>query len=140
MMYESITNAVNNVGKKQIEMANIFKVSKWEQFKNVYIPISTPYIFSSFVASFGLVFKIALASQMVQTWVTKQPDYPSVGMYIAWAIKNNQYDIVIAWGMIAIILSLIFELVIVKISRICIPSKFNDLKRIRIFFSRNKKV
>jgi ABC-type molybdate transport system permease subunit len=28
MMYESITNAVNNVGKKQIEMANIFKVSK----------------------------------------------------------------------------------------------------------------
>jgi hypothetical protein len=54
-----------------------------------------PYIFSLFVAGFGLTFKIALASQMVQGLIVQQPNYPSIGMYISYAISSKQYDYIV---------------------------------------------
>jgi NitT/TauT family transport system permease protein len=97
MLYEGINNAVDNIDHKRIEMANVFNVSKWEQFKNIYLPSATPYIFSSLIAGFGLSFKIAIASQLVQTVITKiNPDYPSIGMIIAQVLNQGNYAEVIA--------------------------------------------
>jgi ABC-type nitrate/sulfonate/bicarbonate transport system permease component len=96
MLYEGMNGAINNVDKKNIEMATIFNVSKKNQIKYIYIPAILPYIFSSFVAAFGLTFKITIASQMVQQIVVGgDPGYPSIGIIIFKAV-NGQYDIVIA--------------------------------------------
>jgi ABC-type nitrate/sulfonate/bicarbonate transport system permease component len=95
MLYEGMNGAINNVDKKNIEMATIFNVSKKNQIKYIYIPAILPYIFSSFVAAFGLTFKITIASQAVQQWMGVDPGYPSIGIIIASAI-SGQYDIVIA--------------------------------------------
>jgi hypothetical protein len=63
------------------------------------------------------------------------PGYPSIGIIIASAI-SGQYDIVIAWGMIAILISLIMELIIKEIGRICMPFKYNDRKKIIHLFNK----
>jgi ABC-type nitrate/sulfonate/bicarbonate transport system permease component len=103
------------------------------------LPATTPYIFSSFIAGFGLSFKIAIASQLVQTVVTDiKPDYPSIGMIIASNLKQKNYAQVIGWGMVAIILSLLMELFIKEIARICIPSKYKDRYYIVNFFRKIK--
>jgi NitT/TauT family transport system permease protein len=95
MLYEGMNGAINNVDKKNLEMANVFNVSKHNQIRNIYIPAILPYIFSSFVAAFGLTFKITIASQMVQSFITVHPDYPSIGMIIASNINGN-YAVIIA--------------------------------------------
>jgi ABC-type nitrate/sulfonate/bicarbonate transport system permease component len=140
MLYEGINNAIDNIDRKRIEMATVFHVSKWEQFKNIYLPAATPYIFSSLIAGFGLSFKIAIASQLVQTVVTKiDPNYPSIGMIIAALLKQNNYAEVIGWGMVAILLSLIMELCIKEIARICMPSKYKDRHYIIKFIKKIKR-
>ncbi|GHU48265.1 hypothetical protein FACS1894218_4700 [Bacilli bacterium] len=98
-MYEDINGAINNVNKNQIEMANVFKVSKRNQFKLVYLPIALPYIFSAMVMAFGLCFKITIASQFVQQIVSKVPPssyYPSIGIMIMNAITAGKFDVLIA--------------------------------------------
>lgn len=136
MLYQGINTAINNIDTKQIEMLNVFNVSKWQQIKNLYIPATKPYIFSLFVAGFGLTFKIALASQMVQSLAITTPNYPSIGVYIANALKAGQYDYLTGWGLIAIFVSLIMELIINEVGRICTPSKYNDWKNIKKIFTR----
>lgn len=128
MLYQGINTAINNVNAKQIEMLNVYNVSKWNQIRSLYIPAVMPYLFSLFVAGFGLTFKIALASQMVQGLVTQAPNYPSIGMYISYAINSKQYDYIMGWGIIAIFVSLIMELIINEVGRICMPNKYKDSK------------
>jgi ABC-type nitrate/sulfonate/bicarbonate transport system permease component len=97
MMYEGINNAINNVNRHQIEMANVFNVSKWNQFRQMYLPITLPYIFSAMVMAFGLTFKVTVASQFVQTVVlTKDPAYSSIGIMIRSAMHDGQFDVLIA--------------------------------------------
>ncbi|GHU32503.1 hypothetical protein FACS1894166_05980 [Bacilli bacterium] len=88
------------------------------------------------VAAFGLCFKITIASQFVQQVVTKPANtyYPSIGIMIMKAISGNHFDILIAWGMITILVSLICESIIKEIGRICMPNKYKDQVVIKNFF------
>lgn len=135
MMYEGINNAFNNINKHQIEMANVFKVSKWNQFRQLYLPIALPYIFSAMVAAFGLTFKVTIASQYVQTTINNgDPSFSSIGIIIRDAMKKGQYDTLVAWGMITIMISLVCELIIKEIGRICMPHKYKDQVLMKNFF------
>jgi hypothetical protein len=55
-------------------------------------------------------------------------------MYIAQAMKQQQFPTVVAWGMIAIAISLIMELIIIEIGRPCMPNKYKDRTMIKNFF------
>jgi hypothetical protein len=90
------------------------------------------------IAAFGLTFKITIASQFLQGIVTKKPDYPSIGFYLKAAMDTKQFDIIIGWGMIAILISLIMELIIKEISRICMPNKYRDRQIIVNIFKRKR--
>jgi ABC-type nitrate/sulfonate/bicarbonate transport system permease component len=60
-------------------------------------------------------------------------------MILAKATENKQYDQVIAWGMIAILLSLVMELLIKEIARISMPFKYKDRYRITKFIKKIRK-
>jgi hypothetical protein len=51
---------------------------------------------------------------------------------------NPKFDIIIAWGMIAILISLIMELIIKEISRICMPNRYRDRQIIVNIFKKNR--
>jgi hypothetical protein len=57
-------------------------------------------------------------------------------MYISYAISSKQYDYIVGWGIIAIFVSLIMELIINEVGRICMPSKYKDRQRILSLFKR----
>ena len=148
MIYEGLSNSINNVSKKSLEMANVFNVSKWQQFKSISLRAMAPYIFSTIIAGFGLTFKIVLASQLVSiALVNVVPNYPSVGQMIGLTVNQAmsvsgggvECGIVLAWGIIAILISLIIELIIKEISRLCMPHKYRDLEVIKSWFKRGNK-
>jgi NitT/TauT family transport system permease protein len=118
MTIESLTNAVDNVDVKLLEMANVFNVSRMDQIKKVYLPSITPYAFSTLIAGFGLTFKVVLASQVLNNGV---PGYDSIGFIMVNANNNGHFDIIIAWAIIAITISLCFELILKSMGRICMP-------------------
>jgi hypothetical protein len=60
-------------------------------------------------------------------------------MIIGQLLKDGNYAQVIGWGLIAIILSLIMELLIKEIARISIPSKYKDRYYLINFFNKFKK-
>ncbi|MDR2823523.1 MAG: ABC transporter permease subunit [Mycoplasmataceae bacterium] len=135
MTIESLTNAVDNVDVKLLEMANVFNVSRMDQIKKVYLPSITPYAFSTLIAGFGLTFKVVLASQVLNNGV---PGYDSIGFIMVNANNNGHFDIIIAWAIIAITISLCFELILKSMGRICMPWRYNDQKYLHNFFTKGK--
>jgi NitT/TauT family transport system permease protein len=94
MTIESLTNAMDNVDTKLIEMANVFNVKKVHQIKTIYLPSITPYIFSTLIAGLGLTFKVVLASQVFNNGA--DPGYASIGYILINANKNGDFNIIIA--------------------------------------------
>jgi hypothetical protein len=67
------------------------------------------------------------------------PGYQSIGAFLGVAWNKGLYDVIIAWGMIAIMISLVMELIIKEIGRLCMPSKYNDRKIISNIFKHKVK-
>jgi hypothetical protein len=65
-----------------------------------------------------------------------RPDYQSIGGFLIDAWSSGQYNVIIAWGMIAILISLTMELIIKEIGRMCMPSKYKDRQLIINIFKR----
>jgi ABC-type nitrate/sulfonate/bicarbonate transport system permease component len=130
MTIQTLSSAVDNVNHQNLEMANVFKVSNWNQLKFIYLRAITPYVFSVLIAGFGLTFKVVLASQVL---AGVSPNYQSIGYIMIQASNNKNYDIILAWGMIAVFISLIFELILSYISHLCMPWKYDDLKYLKRF-------
>ena len=123
VLYNSVQNAFDQVNIKKIEVGYIYGMGKWQIFTKIILRQMTPYIFNSMVTGFGLTFKVVLASQLVSIAITNiTPNYASVGWMIGLQINALNVEsltaaqmglisgIILAWGLIAIFISLLFEL------------------------------
>ena len=123
VLYNSVQNAFDQVNIKKIEVGYIYGMGKWQIFTKISLRQMTPYIFNSMVTGFGLTFKVVLASQLVSIAITNiTPNYASVGWMIGLEINALNVEsltsvqtgmisgIILGWGLIAIFISLIFEL------------------------------
>jgi NitT/TauT family transport system permease protein len=93
MTIQSLTSAIDNVNANNIEMVNVFRVSKFDQLRYVYLRAVTPYIFGALIAGFGLTFKVVLASQVL---AGATPNYASIGYIMTKANGAKSYDIILA--------------------------------------------
>ncbi|MCF0227197.1 MAG: ABC transporter permease subunit [Malacoplasma sp.] len=134
VLYNSVQNAFDQVNIKKIEVGYIYGMGKWNIFTKIILKQMTPYIFNSMVTGFGLTFKVVLASQLVSIAITNiTPNYASVGWMIGLQINalniigatstqlGTISGIILGWGMIAIFISLLFELGFKGAGWLCMP-------------------
>jgi len=122
ILYQNTLNGLESTDKKYIEMAKIFGKSKTEIFKFIYLPSSRKLIFSGLSTAMGFGWRAIIIGEALAQ--------PSLG--IGSSMKQAQTYInvseLIAWTVVAIGISYLFEMIIRYLSHLHV--KFNHVKHI----------
>jgi NitT/TauT family transport system permease protein len=102
----NIIEGIQNINTDLIEMAGVYKVSHQRIIREIYIPGITPFIFSGISSAMGFGWRAIIIGE-----VLSQPRY-GIGTFMQNAQTYLLVDKVIAWTIIAILLSYIFERII----------------------------
>lgn len=113
----NVIDGIRNVDDELIEMAVIHKVNKYRIVKEVYLPAITPFIFSGASSAMGFGWRAIIIGE-----VLSQPKF-GIGTLMQSAQTYLLVNEVIAWTIIAVIISYLFEIVIRKIEKLIIVWK-----------------
>jgi len=105
----NVMDGIKNVDKDLIEMAKIYKIDHLRIIKEVYLPAITPFIFSGASSAMGFGWRAIIIGE-----VLSQPKY-GIGTLMQTAQTYLLVNEVIAWTIIAIVISSLFELAIRKV-------------------------
>lgn len=106
ILYEGFLGALKSIDKNLIEMANIYKVSKKNIIKDIYVPSMLYGIIPLMPSAMGLMLKVIIAGE-----VLGQPTYSIGGSMNLEKIYLNTPG-VFAWIIIVMIITSIFDLVV----------------------------
>ncbi|MFP4024285.1 MAG: ABC transporter permease [Thiohalospira sp.] len=107
----NVIDGIRNVDSDLVEMANIYKVSHQRIIKEVYLPAIVPFIFSGASSAMGFGWRAIIIGE-----VLSQPRF-GIGTVMQTAQTYLLVKEVIAWTIIAVIISYLFEIVLRKIEK-----------------------
>lgn len=107
----NVIDGIRNVDPDLVEMANIYKVSHQRVIKEVYLPAIVPFIFSGASSAMGFGWRAIIIGE-----VLSQPKF-GIGTIMQTAQTYLLVKEVIAWTIIAVIISYLFEIVLRKIEK-----------------------
>ena len=110
----NVIDGIKQVDHELIEMSQIYKVEKLKIIKDVYIPAITPFIFSGASSAMGIGWRAIIIGE-----VLSQPKF-GIGTLMHTAQTYLLVNEVIAWTIIAVIISSLFELIIRKVEKMVI--------------------
>ncbi|MEA3317333.1 MAG: ABC transporter permease subunit [Bacteroidota bacterium] len=99
----NVTDGIRKTDNNLLEMAYVYKIKKHRILKDIYIPTIIPYIFSGASSALGFGWRAVIIGE-----VLSQPQY-GIGTNMQSAQTYLIVKDVIAWTIIAIIISYIFE-------------------------------
>lgn len=103
IIYESVVQGIRNVDVKLVEMMDIYKISIFDKFKDLYIPSISSYLYGAMSAAMGLNFKIIIAAEVLSQ--------PRISMGTNFQIERANLNTagVFAWSLITIVLAGVLE-------------------------------
>jgi len=107
----NVIDGIRNVDKDLIEMAKVYQIPENKIIKEVYLPAITPYIFSGASSAMGFGWRAIIIGE-----VLSQPQF-GIGTFMQTAQTYLLVKEVIAWTIIAVIISYFFELLIRKVEK-----------------------
>ncbi|MFC2096229.1 ABC transporter permease [Bacteroidota bacterium] len=107
----NVIDGIKNVDIDLIEMSRIYKVDKIKIIKEVYFPAITPFVFSGASSAMGFGWRAIIIGE-----VLSQPKF-GIGTLMQTAQTYLIVNEVIAWTIIAVIISYLFELILRKIEK-----------------------
>jgi NitT/TauT family transport system permease protein len=107
----NVIDGIKNADRDLIEMAQVYKIKHTKIIKEVYLPAITPFIFSGASSAMGFGWRAIIIGE-----VLSQPQF-GIGTLMQSAQTYLLVKEVIAWTIIAIVISSVFELIIRKIEK-----------------------
>lgn len=103
LIYVNTIAGLNNADRKLLEMARVFTVGGWRQFKYIYMPALRPFLISGCKTALGMCWKSGIAAEVIGV------PAGSIGerLYMA-KIYLNTADL-FAWTIVIILLSALTE-------------------------------
>lgn len=99
-------DGIRSVDKQLVEMAWVYKINKIRIAKEVYLPAIMPFVISGASSAMGIGWRAIIIGE-----VLSQPRY-GIGAVMQSAQTFLNVDAVIAWTIIAVLLSYVFERII----------------------------
>lgn len=103
IIWTSVVGGINNIDKRLIDMAYVYKVDKKYIIKDIYIPSIIPYITTAMITSLGLGWKVTVAAEVLSS-----PKF-SIGTKLYDAKVYVESEQLFAWTLVVIALSLMLE-------------------------------
>ena len=98
----SLYEGFNNIDRKLIEMAGIFRFSKGKILTEIILPSLTTYVKSGMIIMLGLSWKLLIMSEVLSAG-------SGIGAQLTDARMNLETEKVFAWGLIVIILCILSQ-------------------------------
>lgn len=112
IMYSAFYSAVTGVDKDLIEMAKIYKVSAVNRVTSIYLPSIADCLFDTSKSTLSLTLKVIVAAEIL-TFVPS-----SVGMSIQTAYASFEIEYLLAWTLVAIVMSFVLEAVVTGLKKL----------------------
>lgn len=112
IFFFNLFEGFKNIDKKILEMAKIYKISKLNVFKYVYIPYLAPTLISSLILSFSMAWKAGIAAEVISLANN------TIGGNLQNAKVLLESSEVLAWTIIIIFISIIFENLFFKLNNL----------------------
>jgi NitT/TauT family transport system permease protein len=113
----NVIEGIKNVDENLIEMSRIYKVNHAKIILEIYLPAITPFIFSGALSAMGFGWRAIIIGE-----VLSQPRF-GIGTLMQTAQSYLLVNEVIAWTVIAIAISYLFELLIRRIEKLIVNWK-----------------
>lgn len=111
IIWQNLINGYEIIDKNLLEVASVFNFSWKKKLRLIIIPALTKYFIPAALTSVGLAWKSGIAAEIIS--YTKN----SIGENIYDAKTYFEGDLLLSWTLVVIIISLIFEFAVKKISR-----------------------
>ena len=99
----NVIDGIKSVDGNLTQMATFYKVSHWRIVREVYVPAIMPFIISGASSAMGIGWRAIIIGE-----VLSQPQY-GIGTVMQLAQTFLKVDAVIAWTLIAVVISYLFE-------------------------------
>ena len=106
VLYSAFCGALSSVDKKLITMSKVYEISAFRRAINVYLPSILPATFDASRSTLSLILKVVIASEIL----TLVP--LSLGGKIQTAYASFEIEYLLAWTLLAIVLSYALELIV----------------------------
>ena len=103
LIYTNMVSGFESVDKHMLEMARTYNLSKWRTFLYVYRPAFMPFLLSSTKISLGMTWKSGIMAEVLATPAM------SIGKEMATARTFLDTPDLLAWTVVVMILSVLFE-------------------------------
>ncbi|MDF2540939.1 MAG: binding-protein-dependent transport system inner rane component [Herbinix sp.] len=103
MIYSNVLQGLYQTDRKLLEMAKVFRIGKLRQVKTIYLPAVMPYFASACSVGLGFSFKAGIAAEVIGI------PSGSIGERLYEAKLYFMTKELLAWSIIIIIVSMVFE-------------------------------
>lgn len=118
MIYSNVLQGLLATDRKLLEMAKVYRLSRWKKFKAIYLPSVMPYFYSAISVGLGFCWKAGIAAEVI--------GIPS-GSIGEWLYEAKIYLMtreLFAWTVVIILISILFENVVIHMLK---PLRFNTM-------------
>lgn len=112
IMYEGLLTSINSINKELIDDVKTLSNTNWLVLKNFYIPLILNFVLMTFIQSFGMGLKVMIMGEFIA-----QPN-GTIGYILQLERSSLNNSAILAWSIILIIIVLLIELLVLKISRL----------------------
>ncbi len=103
VLYENLREGIASAPQKLLEMAKVFRISRFLRIKRIYFPAMKPFFLSALCTSVGLAIKAGIAAEVI-AYIPS-----SIGKKLSDAKSYMEPADLLAWTAVIIILSLLIE-------------------------------
>lgn len=103
LVWENVRQGILNTDHKLLEMAEVFRLSRWERVRYVRLPSVRPYLQAAVTTGFGFAWKAGVAAEIL-CWPAN-----SIGYHIAAAKNLVETAEVFAWTAVVVVFSVVLE-------------------------------
>jgi NitT/TauT family transport system permease protein len=102
VMLANILEGVENVDRKLLEMARVYKLNWWDRFYHITVPGTVPYIVAGMKVGFGLGLKVSVVAEIfgVNT---------GIGYMMNYSRDTLRTDMVFVWALVLILVMILVD-------------------------------
>ena len=111
MIYSSVEQGLIAADKKLLQMAQVFRLSLWKKAIAIYIPSVKPFFLTAVMVGLGFCWKAGIAAEVIGI------PTGSIGARLYEAKLYMMTKELLAWTVVIILISIVFEKVIILLLR-----------------------
>ncbi len=103
----NVAQGMTSIPPELTEMAHIFQVSRWNRFRDLYLPALSGYIFAAALVAVRFTWRTVVMAEFVGSTA-------GLGNRLAWARQNLETDLAFAYMLVIVAMGMTIEYVILR--------------------------